>query len=125
MKTSTPDLFSSQSRQQLATLVQQFIDGLQHFNPDTLIACYEAMMKRPDRTRCLQQAKVPVLFIIGKYDMAVPLSDGLKQCYLPDLSYIHILQQSAHMGMMEEKTRCNGILEEFLLQNKNLKLTTC
>jgi len=73
------------------------------------------MMQRPDRTAVLRQATVPVLFIMGKYDVAVPVEDGLKQCHLPEKSYIHVLHESGHMGMLEEPDKCNGALENFLL----------
>jgi pimeloyl-ACP methyl ester carboxylesterase len=75
------------------------------------------MMQRPDRTDVLRQTNVPVLFVMGKYDAAVPMEDSLKQCHLPQKSYIHILDQSGHMGMLEEPDNCNHILEEFLTDN--------
>lgn len=117
LKTSTPNLFSEIFKEKNPTSVHAFIEGLKGFTAEALIAYYEAMMKRPERTAQLQKAAVPVLFVMGKYDMAVPLADGLKQCYLPGKSYIHILQQSGHMGMMEEKDNANRILEKFLLQS--------
>ena len=73
-------------------------------------------MKRPDRTEVLRKAAVPVLFIMGTFDVAVPVEDGLKQCQLPEKSYFHILQHSGHMGMLEELENSNRILEEFLLE---------
>jgi homoserine acetyltransferase len=39
----------------------------------------------------------------------------LKQCYIPEKSYIHVLQNSGHLGMLEEKEETNRILEKFLL----------
>jgi pimeloyl-ACP methyl ester carboxylesterase len=63
----------------------------------------------------LLKATVPVLFIMGKYDNAIPLEDGLKQCHLPEKSYIHILHQSGHMGMLEEPEKCNLLLKNFLM----------
>jgi pimeloyl-ACP methyl ester carboxylesterase len=72
------------------------------------------MIRRPDRTEVLKTTRLPVLFILGKYDNAVPLADGLKLCYLPDLSYFHILDHSAHMGMKEEPDLSNKFVQEFL-----------
>jgi hypothetical protein len=53
---------------------------------------------------------------MGKYDTAIPLEDGLKQCHLPEKSYIHILHKSGHMGMIEEAEESTRFLEEFLTQ---------
>jgi len=114
LKTTTPNLFSPASREKMGTEIQTFIDSLSSFSADALVTYYQAMMQRPDRTEVLTTFKKPVLFVLGEYDNAVPLKDGLKQCHLPDLSYIHILQQSGHMGMMEEKEKSNRVLEEFL-----------
>jgi pimeloyl-ACP methyl ester carboxylesterase len=72
------------------------------------------MIKRPDRTTVLKKTKMPVLFIMGEHDIAVPLQDGLNQCHLPEKSYFHVLHQSGHMGMLEETEKSNRLLEEFL-----------
>lgn len=113
-----PNLFSENSRKQMPNSIREFMDHQHNFSAESLVWYYDAMMQRPDRTEQLRKAKVPVLFIMGKYDNAVPLADGLKQCHLPEKSYIHILQNSGHMGMLEEPERCNRISEEFLLSTR-------
>lgn len=115
LKTAIPNLFAEESKITFKAAVDQLIKAGNNFSPDALVSYYEAMINRPDRTEILRQTKVPVLFIMGKYDKAVPLEDGLKQCHLPEKSYIHILQNSGHMGMLEEPDLCNRILEKFLL----------
>ncbi len=72
------------------------------------------MINRPDRTHVLNNSPVPVLFIAGKYDTAVPLQDVLKQTHLPDLAYIHILERASHTGMVEQPALSNNLLKEFL-----------
>jgi pimeloyl-ACP methyl ester carboxylesterase len=72
------------------------------------------MMQRPDRSELLKVTELPVLFVMGKYDNAVPIQDGLKQAHMPEKSYIHILHQSGHMGMLEEPDNSNHILKQFL-----------
>lgn len=116
LKTSTPNLFSPNSKEQIPDSIEQLINSGHNFSPTALVSYYEAMMQRPDRTEILRKAAVPVLFIMGEYDNAIPLQDGLEQCHLPEKSYIHILRKSGHMGMLEEKDRCNEILEKFLLE---------
>jgi len=117
LKTSTPNLFSPNTKSQTPNLISEFISTLANFSPDALVAYYEAMMARPDRTNVLKNTKNPVLFIAGEYDNAVPLNDILKQCYLPEKSYFHVLKKSGHMGMMEEPENANRILAEFLDEN--------
>lgn len=116
LKTATPNLFSPLTKDERPELIDKQVAGLDNFLPSSLVSYYEAMMKRPDRTDILRNTTVPVLFIMGKYDVAVPVEDGLKQCHLPGKSYIHILHNSGHMGMLEEPGNSNLILDKFLLE---------
>jgi pimeloyl-ACP methyl ester carboxylesterase len=114
LRTATPNLFSPVTKEKNPGLVEKQVAASDNFLPQALVSYYEAMMARPDRTAVLSKAAVPVLFIMGKYDAAVPVEDSLKQCHLPRKSYIHVLQNSGHMGMLEEPERCNVILDTFL-----------
>jgi pimeloyl-ACP methyl ester carboxylesterase len=116
LKTTTPNLFSPNSKEQIPNTINDFIESLKGFTSKALIAYYEAMMSRPDRTSILKNTKNPVLFIAGEHDNAIPLNDVLKQCHLPEKSYFHVLKKSGHMGMMEEAQNANSILEDFLLE---------
>lgn len=114
LKTATPNLFSEATRKNSPHLVEQQINLGNNFSGAALVSYYRSMMQRPDRTSVLKATKVPVLFILGKYDNAVPLSDGLQQCYLPHLSYIHILENSGHMGMLEEPKESTEMVTNFI-----------
>ena len=115
LKTATPNLFSPNSKSVIANSIEKFIASLANFSTDALVSYYEAMMKRPDRTSILEKTENPVLFVAGEHDNAISLNDILKQCHLPEKSYIHVLKKSGHMGMMEEPEKANQLLEEFLL----------
>jgi len=117
LKTATPNLFSEEFKENQPVFIGEFIKTLNNFSPTVLVKYYEAMMERPDRTVTLKNTNVPVLIIMGKYDNAVPLNDGLKQCHLPGKTYFHILKHSGHMGMLEESATTNCILERFLSEN--------
>ena len=114
LKTVVPNLFSPESKEKMPGKIDEFISSLHNFSPAALVSYYEAMMQRPDRTDVLKNSTIPVLFIMGEYDNAVPLKDGLEQCHLPEKSYIHILHKSGHMGMIEEAEESNRFLGEFL-----------
>jgi pimeloyl-ACP methyl ester carboxylesterase len=115
LKATIPNLFSQQTKDERPGIVNEQLATLHNFLPRALVSYYTDMMQRPDRTKILRQTTVPVLFVMGKYDAAVPLEDSLQQCHLPENSYIHILQHSAHMGMLEEPALSNQYLEKFLL----------
>jgi pimeloyl-ACP methyl ester carboxylesterase len=116
LKTLIPNLFSPESRKRMPETIEDLIARGNNFSAAALVSYYEAMMQRPDRTEVLKKAKAPVLFVMGKHDTVIPMNDMLKQCHLPEKSYIHILEKSGHMGMIEEAGASSRILEEFLVK---------
>lgn len=111
---ATPNLFSEESRRTMPDLVQETIDRYANFSEESLVQYYEAMIARPDRTHVLKTFNKPVLIIAGKFDTAVPLEKCLEQAHLGSFSYIHICNNSGHMGMLEEPRDCNDALSKFL-----------
>lgn len=111
---ATPALFSDGFRSQKPDIVAEITHKYSNFSARSLVHYLEGMMDRPDRTSILKNFNGPILFIMGVFDKAVPLEQGLQQCHLPALSYIQILENAAHMGMIEEISLANPFLEKFL-----------
>ena len=111
LKTSIPGLFKQPYHKLISEV---FLQQTMQTSANTCIQYYEGMMSRKDRIQVLKALTVPVLFIIGEFDMAVPLSQSLSQCYLPAIAEIHILRNSAHMGMLEESLLSNQLISAFL-----------
>lgn len=111
LKTSIPNLFYDQ---QNSGPINNLVNNGKNFLPQALIQYYEAMIARPDRTIVLHKTSLPVLFIMGEHDKAVPFNHSLEQSHIPETSQIHILRNSAHMGMLEETAKANGMLASFL-----------
>ena len=114
LKTSTPNMYSPQTKEKSLELVEAHLASVRNFSAAALVNYYEAMIQRPDRTNVLRSSAVPVLFVMGRHDNAVPVEDGLKQCYLPALAHIHLLNASGHMGMREEIDETNRVLSAFI-----------
>jgi pimeloyl-ACP methyl ester carboxylesterase len=114
LKNTTPNLFSPATTAEKPGLIDEQIETLTGFTDTSLILYYEAMINRPDRTHILRNSTIPILFVAGKYDNAVPIIDSLKLCHLAPLSYFYTLENSGHMGMLEEAGKTIHILEEFL-----------
>lgn len=113
LRTSIPNLFAGKLH---LSEIERLIEDGKNFCNEALIQYYYAMINRPDRTQILKNFKEPVLFIIGEKDSAVPMQASLKQCYLPAISHVHILQNAAHMGMIEESEGCAAyILYKFFI----------
>lgn len=110
LRTTIPGLFTEQWTAQNKDAVEMLVEKSKAFSNEAIIAYYTAMINRPDRTAVLKNFNKPILFIIGEHDKAVPFEQSMQQCYLPDHVYIHIMQNSAHMGMWEEAGKVNAAL---------------
>ncbi|RPD38886.1 alpha/beta fold hydrolase [Chitinophaga barathri] len=109
-----PNMFAATFRINQGARVDNFIQQATKIPVETLIAYYEAMMERPDRTAVLKEIKVPVLFFIGKEDQAVPLDNILSQVTMPAVASIHIIDQVGHTGHLEVYEESNLILYQFV-----------
>ena len=113
-KASVPGLFSETTAQEQPQLIQELISSIRILLPEALAQHQNAMISRPDRTETLKKSSGPVLFVIGQNDKAIPFDAAMKQCYLPEISHIHILRRSGHMGMWEEPEKVNAAMAGFL-----------
>jgi pimeloyl-ACP methyl ester carboxylesterase len=126
LQTAIPGLFGETFKEeqpgQVAALIAQFDPSVSNkaVTDAVIEAYYEAMIARPDRTEILKQAKVPVLFVMGKEDKAVPMADTLQQVPLPETSYVHVLERAAHMSMKEYPGLLNQYLKKFIEDIKHL-----
>lgn len=118
LETAIPNLYAPLSKEAHTEWIEEHLLLKKAFSVEALICYYEAMINRPDRTAVLRNAGVPVLFVMGRHDIAVPVNDLLKQSHLPQQSYIHMLENSGHMGMIEEATNSNTLLSEFIHANQ-------
>ncbi len=114
LRQTVPNLFSEETRSNNPELVEQIINKYSNLSPTSLVNYTAAMMNRPDRVSVLENFKKPVLFIMGEHDTAVPLEQGLKQCRVPEISYIYICVHSGHMGMLEEPEFSLKAIQDFL-----------
>jgi pimeloyl-ACP methyl ester carboxylesterase len=122
IRQSTPNLFTEAYRIKNNAILEDMIARYSNFDPLALIAYYEAMIQRPDRTAVLKSFNKPILFIIGKNDKAIPFEDSMKQCHLPQLASVQILEKAAHMGMWEEKEKSSQALLSFLRLTQQFNL---
>ncbi|GAO45588.1 alpha/beta fold hydrolase [Flavihumibacter petaseus] len=116
LQSTTQNLFAEKNRETMAASIKAIARDNSYISDDTLVAFYEAMIARPDRTAVLKNSAVPVLFILGRYDQAISFEDTLKLVHLPEITYIHILEASGHMGMLEETRKANQYLKDFAEQ---------
>ncbi len=114
LKTTIPNLFGAACKRESPEIINQLIQKSAAFSKESLQAYTKAMMLRPDRTNILEQTKIPILFIAGTEDSAVPLTDIQIQAELPTKKYLYILNGVGHMGMLEATDLVNQYLLQFI-----------
>ena len=82
-------------------------------NKNSVMLGTTAMMERPDRTEVLKNSKIPWLLIAGSYDQLIPLDHITLQASYCNKALIEILNNSGHMGMIEEPERSSEIIMKF------------
>ena len=118
LRNTIPNLFGRNFKERYPEKINALIESSANFTKESLQQYYKAMMLRPDRTNVLKSNQLPILFVAGREDVAVPLDDILKQVSLPNISYLYVLQNTGHMGMWEEPEKLNKQLLDFI--NRNL-----
>jgi pimeloyl-ACP methyl ester carboxylesterase len=114
LKASTPNLFSQHYRENFPERIEALVDASGGVSKKALQQYYQAMMQRPDSTDVLRGNPLPILFVAGTEDIAAPIDDVLQQVHLPNKSYIHVLEGTGHMSMLEDPEALNRFLLGFI-----------
>ena len=109
-----PMLFAKDFKEKQGATIQKLIDLGSELSPKGVVNQLRAMRDRPDNQEVLKNSKVPVCFIIGEQDVAIPAENSINQTFLPPTADIHILSEVGHMGMFEAPLKTVGILQRFI-----------
>lgn len=114
VKQLIPGFFTSKFVKSNSFLIDKLVLRASKYPSEAIINALQAMKQRPDRSEILKNFEKPVLFIVGKEDIAVPQDASMNQLTLPNTSSIVILEEVAHMGMFEAKKKTQQAVIEFL-----------
>lgn len=82
-----------------------------------IIATLFAMMNRPDLSESLSKTNTPFLFIVGKKDNYIDYNSLVLKINLPKNSKLVVLENSGHMGFIEEKGESLNAINQFIKSN--------
>jgi pimeloyl-ACP methyl ester carboxylesterase len=116
IRASTPTLYAEEFVKLNPFVIAKHIEYASQFPPEALVAGMQAIRDRPDRRAVLKALRVPVMFIIGEKDKSISPADSKSQIMIPKFFSSSILDNVAHMGMVEERDHCLAFLERFLLK---------
>jgi len=108
-----PELFASENVEKYKNEIRKLHLNAMETSPKAIIASLEGMKYRTDKLDVLINARVPVLFILGKKDSRVPFENTLAQASLPATSEILVLDKVGHMGHIEARTKTLKTIEGF------------
>ncbi|HXB40517.1 MAG TPA: alpha/beta hydrolase [Bacteroidia bacterium] len=78
-----------------------------------IVDALEGMKDRPSRDVILHFADYPIQFIVGKYDNLLPMQSLLDQTKLCKHRHTLFLENSGHMGFLEQPDTCIKFLKRF------------
>jgi len=83
-------------------------------NEKTIIADLKGMMARPSRVTVVEEGKVPFLWILGTMDNHINYESIQERVKLPGNAKVVILNNSGHMGFIEEEEASVNVITDFV-----------
>jgi len=96
-----PALFSPASKKRCEDDIKELINKALLTETKSLVAFYNAMINRPDRTAKLSSSEVPVLWIIGTDDTIATTENIIQQTSLANVNFVYTSNDCGHMSMFE------------------------
>jgi pimeloyl-ACP methyl ester carboxylesterase len=80
-----------------------------------IVAVLKGMCARPSRLKIMEEGKVPCLWILGAMDNYITCDAIRQKVSLPANAELLILENSGHLGFIEEKEKSARALTDFIL----------
>ncbi len=80
---------------------------------ESLLAFYKAIMLRDGSTDFISNVTFPLQYIIGQRDTLANIQKDLISDTLTNTNFVSVLQDCAHMGMLEDPQKLQSKLHEF------------
>lgn len=114
IRASIKNLFNSKNAARLKEEIALAQQAAKKTPRRGVIAALEGMKERKSRDVILHFAGYPIMFIIGRYDAVLPMQSLLTQAAVPKQNNYLLLDNSGHMGFLEEPQACAKALKRFL-----------
>ncbi len=112
-KTVVPSLFHPDFVQH-PEIVKSFFEIASQLSSEAVISCTQAMIDRKDQSKAIAELSSRYLCIVGSHDATIPMDLSLKQASLNVQTEVHLLENVAHMGMVEQPEKVANILRQWV-----------
>ncbi len=114
-KVNIPKAFATDNLKKFREQVDNAKEIARDISGEGIVAVLNGMINRPDRSDILANTSLPFLWILGKKDNYIPYKDIVKKVELPKYGKLITLENSGHMGFMEEKKKSLETILGFLV----------
>ncbi|MBO5893217.1 MAG: alpha/beta hydrolase [Alistipes sp.] len=106
--------FAEQNRKRLKDYIADLVECVHVTEDEGIVALLGGMMQRVDQNEMLRSCGVNQLFILGKHDGYIPVEAAQEFITLNPQAKVVWLENSGHMGFIEEPEACATALLEFV-----------
>ncbi|MCU0376972.1 MAG: alpha/beta hydrolase [Bacteroidales bacterium] len=78
-----------------------------------IISVLRGMMARPSRVHVIEEGRIPLLWILGRHDLYFTPEKATGNVRLPGNCKVVIMEDSGHLGFVEEPDHSAAIITEF------------
>ena len=107
-------MFANDNLEKFSEALQRSQEIASRIPDEGIIAVLNGMMIRPSRLSIIEEGRVPCLWILGKKDNYISYETVLTQVNLPLNAKVVILENSGHLGFIEEEELSVKIVTDFI-----------
>lgn len=108
--------FAPHNRKRLKDYIDDLVECVHVTEDEGIVALLGGMIARVDQNEMLRTSPVKQLFILGKHDAYIPVEAAEEFIALNPQAKVAWLENSGHMGFIEEPEACAEALLEFVLE---------
>jgi pimeloyl-ACP methyl ester carboxylesterase len=106
-------MYATENFEKFRDQIQRSKDIASAIRDEGIVAVLNGMMARPSRVPVMEKGRIPGLWILGELDKIINAGSALKQVRLPANAKVAVLENSGHMGFIEEEESSANILTGF------------
>jgi pimeloyl-ACP methyl ester carboxylesterase len=114
-------MFADKNIEKNAPALARWMEIASGISADGIIAVLKAMISRPSRLSIMEEGRVPCLWILGRMDNYIPCDIIRKRVNLPANAELVVLENSGHLGFVEEEERSIKVLKDFVMGVASLR----
>jgi pimeloyl-ACP methyl ester carboxylesterase len=107
-------MFSTLNLEKFSEALQRSKEIASQIPGEGIIAVLNGMVQRPSRLSYMEEGRVPCLWILGKTDNYIPCDQIQANVNLPENASVVVLNNSGHMGFIEEEERSFQVVKGFI-----------